>query len=321
MAETAWNARRGGDRVEARWIPTRASGSAFGGMDVGLDSFGTSGARQPYLPMRVESYAERRLSCGSALLVYSFRSHGLGARSWAVPDGCVDLSFGFGPDDVLVTVGGTVLGAKSWDFFGEREWVGCRFRPGEALLPKGLAPCDVVNTDLVLDCSDYGEGLVEELAALSDQQSRMDVLARALGSEPQDGSRAAQIGSDGVSRRLTSLVKAGSKSVRELERFARRRILESGGTVTVSTLADEAGVSARYLRNAFSQVHGISPKQFSRFVRFQHAMELIAQSEDSTQAQSLALACGYSDQSHLVHEFNEFAGMTPGRFRALVCGV
>lgn len=320
MAETAWNGRRGGDRVEARWIPASGSESTHGAAEAALDSFGARGAHQPYLPMRVESYVERRLGRGSALLVYSFRSHGLGARSWAVPDGCVDLSFGFGTSDVVVTVGGTVLGAKSWDFFGEREWVGCRFRPGEALLPKGLAPSDVVNTDLVLDRADYGEGLVEELASSGDQQSRMDILARTLESDPCEGANGCQNGFDGVPTRSASLVKAGSRSIREVERFARRRILESGGTVSVSTLADEAGVSARYLRNAFSQVHGISPKQFSRFVRFQHAMELIAQSESSTQAQSLALACGYSDQSHLVHEFNEFAGMTPGRFRALVCG-
>ena len=34
--------------------------------------------------------------------------------------------------------------------------------------------------------------------------------------------------------------------------------------------------------------------------------------------EALALSCGYSDQSHLVHEFDELAGMAPGKLRRLL---
>ena len=53
-------------------------------------------------------------------------------------------------------------------------------------------------------------------------------------------------------------------------------------------------------------------------MRFQRAMELISGGKDIQNAPEIALACGYADQSHLVHEFNEFAGMTPGQFRLTV---
>ena len=275
------------------------------GVELARSSEVPVGALQPYLPLTVENYVERRLSSPVVELVYAFRSTGAGARPSAVPDGCVDLAFGFGPEGVLVTMGGTVLSAKGWDFSGAREWVGCRFRPGEAMLPGGVAPEDLVDADIELDEAALDGRLLEDLWASPDAAARMDVLTRALlagGEAPAFSAR------------------TGSRSVRALERHVRAQILASGGTASVASLAEQAGVSTRYLRRAFMEVHGISPKQFSRFVRFQRAMGLVTLSDDAARAQALALACGYSDQSHLVHEFDELAGTTPGRLRRLLRG-
>ena len=246
---------------------------------------------------------ERRLSSPAAELVYAFRSAGAGACPFAVPDGCVDLAFGIGPTDVLVTMGGTVLTAKGWDFSGEREWVGCRFRPGEAVLPAGICPADLVDADIELDPADCDGRLVDALYQASDASARMDVLTHALLSHE-------------AARGFST--HAGSRSVRALERYVREQILAAGGAASVAALAKEAGVSTRYLRRVFVEVHGISPKQFSRFVRFQRAMGLIAREDDAAQAQALALSCGYSDQSHLVHEFDELAGVAPGKLRRML---
>ena len=268
--------------------------------DSGAGEF--AGSLQPYLPLTVENYVERRILSPVVELVYSFRSSGAGACPFAVPDGCVDLAFGIGPKDVLVTMGGTVLSPKGWGFSGAREWVGCRFRPGEAVLPEGVVPADLVDADIVLDSADCDGRLVDALAEAPDASTRMDLLTRTLvthGAGP-------------------STARRGSRSVRSLERHARGRILATGGTASVASLAEEAGVSTRYLRRVFMEVHGISPKQLSRFVRFQRAMGLISRGEDSAQAQALTLSCGYSDQSHLVHEFDELAGMAPGKLRRLL---
>lgn len=273
------------------------------GVEMTRSTKAPAGVLQPYLPLTVENYVERRLSSPAAELVYAFRSAGAGACPFAVPDGCVDLAFGIGPTDVLVTMGGTVLTAKGWDFSGEREWVGCRFRPGEAVLPAGICPADLVDADIELDPADCDGRLVDALYQASDASARMDVLTHALLS--QEAAR-------GFSTH------AGSRSVRALERYVREQILAAGGAASVAALAKEAGVSTRYLRRVFVEVHGISPKQFSRFVRFQRAMGLIAREDDAAQAQALALSCGYSDQSHLVHEFDELAGMAPGKLRRML---
>lgn len=273
------------------------------GVEMTRSTKAPAGVLQPYLPLTVENYVERRLSSPAAELVYAFRSAGAGACPFAVPDGCVDLAFGVGPTDVLVTMGGTVLTAKGWDFSGEREWVGCRFRPGEAVLPAGICPADLVDADIELDPADCDGRLVDALYQASDASTRMDVLTHALLSHE-------------AARGFST--HAGSRSVRALERYVREQILAAGGAASVAALAKEAGVSTRYLRRVFVEVHGISPKQFSRFVRFQRAMGLIAREDDAAQAQALALSCGYSDQSHLVHEFDELAGMAPGKLRRML---
>lgn len=273
------------------------------GVEMTRSTKAPAGVLQPYLPLTVENYVECRLSSPAAELVYAFRSAGAGACPFAVPDGCVDLAFGVGPTDVLVTMGGTVLTAKGWDFSGEREWVGCRFRPGEAVLPAGICPADLVDADIELDPADCDGRLVDALYQASDASARMDVLTHALLSHE-------------AARGFST--HAGSRSVRALERYVREQILAAGGAASVAALAKEAGVSTRYLRRVFVEVHGISPKQFSRFVRFQRAMGLIAREDDAAQAQALALSCGYSDQSHLVHEFDELAGMAPGKLRRML---
>ena len=182
--------------------------------------------------------------------------------------------------------------------------MGCRFRLGEAPLPKGLSPEDLVDADIVLG-KDVSEGRFADLLfEAPEQKARMQVLASAIVTWEQDESIPA--------------AKPGTSKVRELERFARHEILRTGGSAPISSVAAAAGVSSHYLRKAFAEVHGFSPKLYARFVRFQRAMELISGERDIQNAPEIVLACGYADQSHLVHEFNEFAGMTPGQFRLTV---
>ncbi|NYE63236.1 AraC-like DNA-binding protein [Duganella sp. 1224] len=90
--------------------------------------------------------------------------------------------------------------------------------------------------------------------------------------------------------------------------------LESGGgALRVEHLAAELGVSRQHLAAQFRQHVGLSPKLFARICRFRRATAALksARSPDWPQ---LALDCGYFDQSHLIHDFQEFAGSAPERF-------
>jgi len=95
-------------------------------------------------------------------------------------------------------------------------------------------------------------------------------------------------------------------------RLARRavRLLEAG-EVRVDNVAAQLGVTARHLRRAFIESIGIGPKDFARTVRLQRALRMTATSRDWGR---IATAAGYYDQAHLIGDFKELVGLTPGAF-------
>ena len=87
-------------------------------------------------------------------------------------------------------------------------------------------------------------------------------------------------------------------------------IQSSLGRKTVGDLRHAYGLSERQLQREFARRVGVSPKTFSRIVRFQNLVRRIERSADPNLLES-ALELGYYDQSHMIREFNEFAGKSP----------
>ncbi|TDB92753.1 AraC family transcriptional regulator [Micromonospora fluostatini] len=87
------------------------------------------------------------------------------------------------------------------------------------------------------------------------------------------------------------------------------------GSVGVGALADELGWSRRHLAATFRREVGLPPKVTARLLRFARAhAALTADRPPGTAAPGgaeVAARYGYSDQSHLIREFHEFAGVTP----------
>lgn len=78
-------------------------------------------------------------------------------------------------------------------------------------------------------------------------------------------------------------------------------------------------VSHRQVERRFAMTTGMSPKRFSRIVRFQHALGLIHSNLELDLSQ-VCYESGYFDQSHFVREFRELYGMTPGAVRSAAKG-
>lgn len=68
----------------------------------------------------------------------------------------------------------------------------------------------------------------------------------------------------------------------------------------------------QFERNFITRV-GISPKLFIRIVRFEYAMKIKNNCPDKSWSQ-IAMECDYTDSSHLLKEFKEFAEFPPSRF-------
>jgi len=57
---------------------------------------------------------------------------------------------------------------------------------------------------------------------------------------------------------------------------------------------------------------GLTPKQFSRIQRVALVRNQLRSGQPLLDT---ALACGYSDQAHFIHDFKRVVGITPGQYR------
>jgi AraC-like DNA-binding protein len=87
------------------------------------------------------------------------------------------------------------------------------------------------------------------------------------------------------------------------------------GAASIARLARDLECSQRHLIATFREEVGVTPKTYARIVRFDHAVKRLRQADGLRWAE-IADASGYYDQAHLIRDFHEFAGQTPGQFIA-----
>ncbi|MEK6323210.1 MAG: helix-turn-helix domain-containing protein [Acidobacteriota bacterium] len=85
-------------------------------------------------------------------------------------------------------------------------------------------------------------------------------------------------------------------------------------TTNVREVVTEYGYSHRRFIELFRRAVGLTPKLYCRVLRFQAVLDRIA-ADPGLSLVELALAAGYSDQSHFNREFREFAGLAPVEYR------
>lgn len=83
--------------------------------------------------------------------------------------------------------------------------------------------------------------------------------------------------------------------------------------ICLDAIADELGFSRYYFCRLFKQSTGFSPYQYIIRCRIKRAKRLLKKGEESIA--EIALACGFSHQSHLHRHFKRFTGVTPQKFR------
>jgi len=79
---------------------------------------------------------------------------------------------------------------------------------------------------------------------------------------------------------------------------------------TVSDVTDRIGLSRRRFIQLFDEEVGLTPKLYSRVLRFQQVLHLV-QNQRQVDWVEVALACGYFDQAHFIHDFRSFSGLNP----------
>jgi AraC-like DNA-binding protein len=92
-----------------------------------------------------------------------------------------------------------------------------------------------------------------------------------------------------------------------------RSVRRARGRQRIDALAADLNLSPRRLERHFLTHVGLSPKLFSRLVRFDRTVRHLASRGTATWA-DFASAHGYADQAHFINEFREFAGVPPEEF-------
>jgi AraC-like DNA-binding protein len=167
--------------------------------------------------------------------------------------------------------------------------VGVHFRPGGALPFLGVPPGELADRHVDLETL-WGRPaleLRERLCAAATAADRFTVLEQAL-----------------------MLRLAGFHHGHPAVPIALSELGRPG--VTVGQVAASVDLSRRRLIEVFTAEVGMTPKRLSRVLRFQRVSAL-ARRGDAVDWAPLARACGYFDQSHLIHDVSEFTGMSPSQ--------
>jgi AraC-like DNA-binding protein len=173
---------------------------------------------------------------------------------------------------------------------------------GACFYPDGLKTVFGLNAaDLTDTCIDVGlleqardERLSEKLQTVQKVKARIDILGNFL---------------------WASIKKHGFKED-VLTRQALYEIMHTGGQVPLPTLQKKFNLSERTFERRFNSFVGITPKLFSRVCRFQASLNQL-KTNRHRRLSDIAFDNGYTDQSHFIRAFREFAGVTPEQFQKL----
>lgn len=159
--------------------------------------------------------------------------------------------------------------------------------PGAEFAGRIVALADLWDTAAV-------QRLEEQLASAKDARSVAVILKAAIAERLGTGTR------------FTTNMRLAQVAARRLE------------SLSVASVAEGMGVSERHLRRVFHEVVGLSPKEFSRLMRFQRALDAAKDGRDLSWS-DIAVGAGYYDHAHLIADFRSIAGATPREFLAEVC--
>lgn len=229
---------------------------------------------------------ERVLPTGTAELIIA-----LGPRDLRLFEGEKrDRPRGFGP----ALICGTHSEYFVIDSAQTSAVIGAHFKPGGAFPFLGMPATEVGEQHVRLDdlWGSLALQLHERLGAAATAAAKFAVLEAALLARVPGG----------IERHP-----AVSFALRQFERAEVRTIRE---------VTDRIGLSSRRFIQLFGDEVGLTPKRYCRVQRFQDALRLVHPASEVDWV-DVALACGYYDQAHFIHDFRAFTGLSPTAYFAL----
>lgn len=253
---------------------------------------------QPYFALASQKYYKRKLGTGDIAHIYEYDADAISSDYiFAVPDGCIDIFIDEDDPDLTAYIAGTVLCGSPTPLEKGHRYFGIRFMPGIVpLFIDGTLKDFIDNTfDLSL-CSKFAKNLQDGLFDCRDFKGKADFIQdfyKKLKAEKEH---------EVFSSRYTI--------VKEIQKMSDN----SEGNMPIKDIVEKTGYTERYLDKVFKDEIGLTPKTYSKIVRFQNTIRHINLDNDITLT-AIINEHGYYDQSQFIHEFKKLSGQSPLKYR------
>lgn len=252
--------------------------------------------RQPFFVTASETYKKYIMNRFGIVHFYQCQTGTL--PRYAVPDGCVDMVFCCDTTAPEANICGTVLAPETVLLRSDSCYFGVRFLPGyNPVLGMSGVMGQLVNHQIPFSDWIQDEHMLEEICGTTDFYRQITAFLRSYMK---------------IYKRVSPM-----KHSNLLVLHAANLLVGSAGSVTVEQLAEETGYTTRYIDKSFRSEVGLSPKQLAKIFRFQAAVKALNAHTDRNLTE-IAMELGYYDQSHFVHDFKAFSGMTPKKYCSML---
>lgn len=209
-----------------------------------------------------------------------------------MPDGCVDIIFTFEEGLLIPLLVGTMTSYQDVSYKGKVKIGGIRFRPG------------VIKAFVHTPVFEYTDMKIN-------MQNVDTLLEKALFEKLQNAQTMKQLFLS-LDKYLLTRLPYFIVLDRQID-YTVKLLEHAGGNIPATILAEKACLSLRQFERRFKESVGISPKAFSRIIRFRRLSMILANNPDQSLF-DIAFNCGYHDHSHLSKEFKRLSGHTPKGF-------
>ena len=189
---------------------------------------------------------------------------------------------------------GQPVKASELTYSGEISVLGINFHPHALRSVFGIAANELTNTgiDLTSIHTKQSISLSEQLVNEETVEGRIKMLSNYLLYQHQHNIRQTD----------------------ETVKYAIALIAQSKGNLSLKELRQKLQISERGLERRFSQAIGISPKLFTRIIRFQETLDQL-RTNSYDKLSDIAYENEYFDQSYFIRVFKEFTGFSPLEFK------
>jgi len=256
---------------------------------------------QPYFVLSAKKYYKVIMNNYGISHFYTFRRDVLESEDIiAVPDGCFDLLFTCNDVSPSAEICASVLHPKKVLSTPSSSYFGVRFYPGECIVDQNISIKEIIgNTVSLTDIFDTRE-VFEKIVTCNDFMAQVSIFLEFY---------------------TKQIAKSKSTANDLLKKHMITRIIESKGQLKVKELAYDIGYSERHINHRFVEYFGISPKVFSKIIRFQYVLNKLNEFNNCPNQRNLTLIAqeaGYYDQSHMYKDFSEFSNSSPGQYLDLL---